>query len=44
MPKRVHSASEREDNGELKRTRKASDLVCKFLFLLFNLFILFYSE
>lgn len=27
MPKRVHSATERDDNTESKRTRKANQLV-----------------
>jgi hypothetical protein len=37
MPKRVHSASDRDDDGEStsnqsasKRTRKATELVCQF--------------
>ncbi len=34
MPKRVHSANERDDNGESidtsKRARKPSELVCEF--------------
>ncbi len=29
MPKRVHSASDHDDNGESKRTRKPTELVCQ---------------
>ena len=45
MPKRVHSATEREDNGEAstasKRTRKATELVSPHAFPSFNRFRFF---